>query len=164
MIQTRTQARRLSRHPMQRGARLLVGNERIGWLGDPDRQHARLEQSQRIAHELIAAEHALAEAQSRYLAARRYLSHGTEPEGPSFIDAPHEEGVRREVKAAEAARDLAVRRIEQLRSRLHALRRAELTDVTASSANPSPIEVQPDAERGSAASSWTDRLFRRAAN
>ena len=160
---TLTQTRRFERHPERRTERVAIGSDRIGWLRDPNNQPLPQAQSQRTAQELIAIEHRLAEAQTRYVAARRdWLDIARRKDEP-WTDAVRAAPAKAELQAAEAIRNSAIAKIDELRRLLHAQRRAELMGMPVPTA---PIESNAAGHAarsgGSASGSWLDRILGRA--
>jgi hypothetical protein len=103
--------------------------DRVNSLGDPDRLAAvsvGTTPSQRTANDLIAAERALAEAQSRYLGARRAWTDAVRHSAADKASASRAAAAQTELDAADAARSLALRRIDELRQQLHDQRHREL--------------------------------------
>lgn len=111
------------RHVKPRAALERRGNDRIAALGAIEQQPMQQTPSQRTANELISAERALTEAQTRYLAARRSwtdaIRRGADTPGDAVTAA------EAEVNAAEDMRDYAIGRIDELRMRLQEERRRE---------------------------------------
>jgi hypothetical protein len=140
----------------------MTGNRRISRLGDLERYDGDHTPSQKTANELIAAERALAEAQDNYLAAKRAWTDSIKGRPDAFGHVPDPTKTQVAYEAAEAIRDGAGTRIEQLRLQLHEQRRRELLLGTVASQETAHRRAlqRLNAATRRPRSLW-DRLFRR---
>lgn len=150
---------RTIRHVKPRVAFARRGNDRIAALGDAEQQPMDQTPSQRTANELISAERALTEAQNRYLTARRTWTDAIRRGDEATADAVT--AAQTEVNAAEAMRDYAIGRIDELRRRLQDERRREALVQTVVGQQVAHDEARRRIDGPSREPSFIGRLLRR---
>jgi hypothetical protein len=151
---------RTVRHVKQRVAPARRGNDRIAALGGAEQQPMEQTPSQRTANELISAERALTEAQNRYLTARRAWTDAIRRDDEASTDGVT--AAQAELNAAEATRDYAIGRIDELRLRLQAERRREALVQTVVGQQVAHDEARRRIDDAGRGTSFIGRLLRRA--
>jgi hypothetical protein len=150
---------RTIRHVKPRVALARRGNDRIAALGDNEQQPMEQTPSQRTANELISAERALTEAQNRYLTARRAWTDAIRRDDEATTNGAT--AAQAELNAAEAVRDYAIGRIDELRRRLQEERRREAMVQTVVGQQVAHDEARRRNDDANRAPSFIGRLLRR---
>ena len=153
------QSTRTVRHVKPRVALARRGNDRIAALGDTEQAPMEQTPSQRTAIELISAERALTEAQNRYLTARRTWTDALRRDDEANADAVT--AAQAELNAAEAMRDYAIGRIDELRLRLQVERRREALVQTVVGQQVAHDEARRRIDDAGRGPSFIGRLLRR---